>query len=64
MYDLSLLLRMWGVALQLGVTDGARYMASNSGGSWLNTAFSFQDKVTGTKLQAVCTTCNGAKDAS
>lgn len=29
----------------LGVTDGARYVSSNSGGSWLNAAFSFQQKV-------------------
>lgn len=33
------------VLLQLGVTDGARYVTSNSGGSWLNAAFSFQQKV-------------------
>jgi hypothetical protein len=31
--------------VQLGVTDGARYMSSNSGGSWLNAAFSFNQKV-------------------
>lgn len=32
------------VLMQLGVTDGARYVTSNSGGSWLNAAFSFQQK--------------------
>jgi hypothetical protein len=32
---------------QLGVTDASRYLSSNSGGSWLNTAFSFQHKVRG-----------------
>lgn len=31
--------------MQMGVTDGARYLTSNSGGSWLNAAFSFQQKV-------------------
>jgi hypothetical protein len=30
---------------QMGITDGARYLSSNSGGSWLNAAFGFQQKV-------------------
>jgi hypothetical protein len=29
----------------LNITSAARYITSNSGGSWLNAAFSFQDKV-------------------
>lgn len=29
----------------LNVTSKARYLTSNSGGSWLNAAFSFQDSV-------------------
>jgi hypothetical protein len=29
----------------LNITSTARYLTSNSGGSWLNAAFSFQDSV-------------------
>jgi hypothetical protein len=29
----------------LNITSAARYLTSNSGGSWLNAAFSFQEKV-------------------
>jgi hypothetical protein len=56
-----------GACVQLGVTDGARYLTSNSGGSWLNAAFSFQQKVRGSSepgpLLSCCMCLHEVRDA-
>ena len=48
---------------QLGVLDRARYLSSNSGGSWFNSAFSFQVSLTSCMFTDDCQ-CSGKKSAA